>query len=676
MAKRTRRHAIMTEQDISLYELGKHGIRSSLDPEDIYNIAYWGEGYFKVNPQGELEVCIPSDQSESYPSAKLNDILEAAQSADLSAPLLVRITNILGDRTKRLCHAFRAAFKKLNIEDRKYTAIYPIKVNQQKRVIQEILEAPIDGSDVGIGLEAGSKPEFIAALCCLPDKTTPLICNGYKDAQYLSLATEATELGYNITVVIEKISEIKTLFNICQNTKVRPKLGVRIRLHSTGKGNWQNTGGDKGKFGLTAPQLMEFLHLLSQHNWQAQLDLLHVHIGSQISDIQDLSRCLTEVARYYVALHKMGVTCENLDVGGGLGIDYEGTNSSSYHSINYNVEEYAQTVVSSIETICRHEQVPVPNLLTESGRALAAHHAILLANIVDSEHHHGLSPGTLNHLISETDSNYNFETAITSPTPLKHLIELVKACHGPLKPRESIAIYHQLKEAFHTCQQLFQAGSMDLTHKALAETYYFNACAHLFPLLDPLTRAHQPIAEELNELLSHHLFLNYSLFQSTPDIWGIGQIFPIMPITDLNEIPYTRTRLNDLTCDSDGRIDYYVDGMGIETTLPLPNKLIEKRGIVGIFLVGAYQEILGDLHNLFGDTNSVDITLTGPNQFTLSNLKPGDTAEQVLNQVNFKEADIKEKLEKKILDSHLDQGRRTEILKHFQKVASSSTYLK
>lgn len=658
----------MTTSDATndLYQ-AKQNLIDSNDPEDIYNTAFWGDGYFSVTPSGNLQVSVPSDETASPASAialsaQISDIIETCKSAELSLPLLVRVTNILEHRAKRLCLAFHEAFNTLGIADSgEYTAIYPIKVNQQKRVVETLVGAGKDPA-VSIGLEAGSKPELVAALSSLPDRDTLLICNGYKDYEYLALAVNAMRLGYAVVIVIEKLSEFETLLLICKQLGIKPRLGMRARLNSTGKGNWQNTGGEKGKFGLSAIQLVSFIQSLKNEDWLDQLDLLHVHIGSQISDIQDIARCLTEVGHYYHELKKMGAPCTYVDVGGGLGVDYEGTASSNYHSINYSMEEYALTVTKVIHQVCEQAQLPMPHLLTESGRALTAHHAILLTDVVDSEQ------------VGESLS-CALEPAETHPS-VEQLAALSNACQGPLKHRESLTLYHQLRGQLEQCHQLFQAGTLSLNAKAMAEYYFHQGCIRLQPLLDQSSRAHRPAIDDLNALLAHRLFLNFSLFQSTPDIWGIGQIFPIMPVAGLHEKPYVRATLSDLTCDSDGRIDYYVDGMGLEQTLPLPERSIKQGAVLGIFLVGAYQEILGDLHNLFGDTNSVDVTLAGPNTFKLGNLKHGDTAEAVLQTVNYDSTHIRAALEAKIMDSALPQSEKIKVLKHFQRVIVRSTYLR
>jgi arginine decarboxylase len=361
------------------------------------------------------------------------------------------------------------------------------------------------------------------------------------------------------------------------------------------------------------------------------------------------------------------------------------------------MEEYALTVTEVLHQICKQAHIPMPHLMTESGRALTAHHAILLTNVIDSEHVTDVLTPANTHTtpavkpcnattdstgkqIASTESisdSPNGETKTAKAHPiLLQLTKLSDRCQGPLSHRDSLTCYHQLRGALDQCQQLFQAGTLDLRTKSEAEQHFYLGCSRLQPLLDVSNRAHRPVIEELNELLSHRLFLNFSLFQSTPDVWGIGQIFPIMPVTDLHNSQYTRAKLSDLTCDSDGRIDNYVDGMGVEQTLPLPTPCVQKGAVLGFFLVGAYQEILGDLHNLFGDTNSVDVTLTGPNTYTVSNLKTGDTAESVLKTVNFEGSQLHAALEEKIMGSALPQTEKIAILKHFQRVISSSTYLR
>ncbi|MEJ2756804.1 MAG: arginine decarboxylase, partial [Gammaproteobacteria bacterium] len=382
-------------------------------PEDIYNIAYWGDGYFSVSDDGNLHITLPEHHKNATPfSADIATIVEACQAKNLRLPLLIRITNILRHRVQRLCQAFQHAFDQLAIADGRYTAIYPIKVNQHKHVVDEILAGARDAHPIArVGLEAGSKPEFIAAFASLPDPSTLLICNGYKDEEYLSLAVN--------------------LVPLCEKAGISPNLGIRVRLHSTGKGNWQNTGGDKGKFGLTAPQLLQLIGQLKQKSWLSNLQLLHVHIGSQISDIQDVARCLTEVGRYLIELKRLGAPCTYLDVGGGLGVDYEGTASDHYHSINYSMEEYALTVTRVLNDVCTEAGITIPHLLTESGRALTAHHAVLLTHVVDREQHSEFPPDVMIAHAQATEPSDATSTPATEHPILHTLAELCTACRAP-----------------------------------------------------------------------------------------------------------------------------------------------------------------------------------------------------------------------------------------------------
>ncbi len=640
---------------------------------ETYNIEYWSEGYFAIDSEGYIQV--QGLRENPVFTGSLSKLYDCLLQAGLRPPILIRFTDILQDRVKRLQQAFSTAMAGLNYAQERdtqasFTVVYPIKVNQQKKVVESILSTSTISTTSAVtqvpqryvGLEVGSKAELLAALSVAHKQLNLLICNGYKDIQYLELALYGMQLGLPVYIVIEKISEFDKIVKICQHLDLKPRLGVRVRLHNTGQGNWQNTGGPKGKFGLSAPQLLILLERLKQHDWLDCLQLLHVHMGSQLSNIQDLKNCVSEAVRYYVELAKtFGIVCQYFDLGGGLAIDYEGTGSTNTCSMNYSMEEYALTVCKIIQTACQLANIACPDLVTESGRALTAHHAVLLTNIVDCEQ-------------AGFDVRL-YDQEILSST-VQELRQLFEVCQQSLSQRKAVETYHQLCFLFDNIQIDFQKGVLDLKDKALSESLFYQACQALWRSLEHCHRAHRVILDDLNDRLSYKLFVNLSVFKSLPDVWGIDQVFPIMPIRGLVGKPcYERVKLHDLTCDSDGMIELYVDNLSLESTMPFPRQELKTGSIVGFFLIGAYQEILGDLHNLFGSTDSVDVSLQGKDNFVLSNLNKGDSTQKVLAEVNFQGDNLITALEQKIMRSPLENSEKFTILKAFRKALDDYTYL-
>src|SRR5690606_20118955 len=477
-------------------------------------------------------------------------------------PVLVRFVDILHDRVDTLCTAFSKAMQADGYEG-KYTAVYPIKVNQQRRVVQEIVRH----GNGRVGLEAGSKPELMAVLAMAPVGGT-VICNGYKDREYIRLALRGIQLGLKVYIVIEKSSEVDDIIAEAAALGVEPLLGLRVRLASIGAGKWQNTGGEKAKFGLTASQALAVIDRLKGAGLDGSLKLLHFHLGSQISHIRDIQRGMREAARYYAELRRLGMPVEIVDVGGGLGVDYEGTRSRSYCSMNYSVEEYATTVVHTLWEICREHELPHPNIISESGRALTAHHAVLITNVIDVDR------------VPEADRAQ--PPADDDPLILHDLWRNLQQ----VASRSPVESYHDAYYWLTEAQTMYTHGILTLEQRAAAEVLYQATCRRVFARLDPRQRAHRELLDELNEKLADKLFCNFSIFQSMPDIWAIDQIFPVLPLTRLDEEPTSRNVLQDLTCDSDGTIDGYVDREGVETTLPLPPYRDGEEYLLGVFMVG------------------------------------------------------------------------------------------
>lgn len=610
----------------------------------VYNFEHWGAGYFDVH-EGQLHAW-PSPQN-SATSINLHSLADDIQQAGLALPVLVRFPDILRDRVQQLSHAFAEAMDKHQYRGR-YTAVYPIKVNQQHSVVSELLAAADDNTQVG--LECGSKPELLAVLALSPTGNTPknvtgtIICNGYKDREYIRLALIGQQLGHRITIVLEKPAELALVIEESQKLNVQPQLGLRVRLTSIGRGNWQNTGGEKSKFGLSAAQLLQIIEQLRAANLLDCLSLLHCHMGSQLSNIHDIQQGLREIARYYTELHCLGANIHCVDVGGGLGIDYEGSRSDNFCSMNYSLQEYANNVVHSFTEVCIEHQLPHPDIITESGRALTAHHAMLITDVIAVEKP---SPQARS---SKPDDE--------SPSILHDLWQELCNC-AKHDPRAAIESYHGAVHSLAETQSMYLHGLLSLAQKAQAEELYFAICQKVQQQLDPAHRTHREILDELNTKLADKVFCNFSLFQSLPDVWAIDQIFPIVPLSRLDEQPTRRATLHDITCDSDGRIDHYVDSEGIESSLPLHDISDTENYRLGIFLVGAYQEILGDMHNLFGDTNAVDVRLNANGHYQLEQLHYGDTVDTVLRNVNFDpeslRATYRQQLEQSTLD--VDQQR-------------------
>ncbi|MBB1486560.1 biosynthetic arginine decarboxylase [Oceanospirillum sediminis] len=621
-----------------------------------YNIDHWGSDYFGVNPEGRVTVK-PSPANPSA-SVDLMALCQTLQQQGLAMPVLVRFTDILHHRVNRLCAAFDRAMSEQNYQGG-YTAVYPIKVNQQRRVVEEILNTSAR-SDNRVGLEAGSKPELLAVLAQTGKPDSVIVCNGYKDREYIRLALLGEKLGHKVFIVIEKMNELNLVLEESRKIGVTPRLGIRARLASIGKGNWQNTGGEKSKFGLSATQILQAVDQLKQAGALDCLQLLHFHLGSQIANIRDIQRGLKECGRFYHELCRLGAGICFVDVGGGLGIDYEGTRSRSICSINYSMEEYANNVVHAINDVCNNHDLPHPHLITESGRAITAHHAVLITDVIDIE-----SPDT-----SAPDSISPDEPAV-----IQELWRVFQLVRQGADERSLVESYHDVVQAMSEAQDMYTLDILSLHQRSLAERLYTATCAQLRGQLNTRNRAHREILDELNEKLADKLFANFSLFQSLPDVWGIDQIFPILPLSQLHQPPLRRGVIQDITCDSDGRIDLYVDGQGLETTLPLPAWPEGEQRLLGVFLTGAYQEILGDMHNLFGDTDSVDVTIDKQGQVQINQIIKGDTVSGVLEYVNFDPATLIENYRQKLESSSLSEDEQSQFMSELREGLAGYTYL-
>lgn len=617
---------------------------------EMYNMAYWGNGYFDISSEGHLLAYPDGDQGK--PGVDLYKLASELKAAGLTLPVLVRFSDILRHRVATLCNAFALAMRDDGYQGH-YTAVYPIKVNQQRRVVEEILGSGAER----VGLEAGSKPELLAVLA-LSKPNGVVVCNGYKDREYIRLALIGQKLGHRVYIVVEKLSELDLIIEESRALQVRPLIGVRVRLASAASGKWQNSGGEKSKFGLSSTQILTLLQHLRDVDMLDCLQLQHFHLGSQIANIQDIKRGMGECARFYAELRRLGANIRVVDVGGGLSVDYEGTRSRAYCSMNYSVQEYANDVVHALREICAQEGLPHPDIISESGRAMTAHHAMLITNIIDIER----APGDLQ--VSPV------------PTDAPRILQDLWFGLQNLSSRSVLEAFHDANYLLGEAQGMFNHGMLTLEQRAWAEQIYFATCHRVRELLSGQSRAQRDLLDELNNRLVDKYFGNFSLFQSLPDSWAINQIFPILPLHRLNEQPERRVTLQDITCDSDGQVDEYVAFSGIEPSLPLHAIQPQQPYLIGIFMVGAYQEILGDMHNLFGDTDSVHVELTPDGGHRLVHPQQGDTVDSVLRYVHFDADTLLAAFGGKI-DAHpeLSDGQRQEFLREIGEGLRGYTYL-
>lgn len=618
---------------------------------DLYNIPYWSEGYIDVAANGHLLVRPFRDRSPV--AIDLYELARRLPREGLELPVLVRFSNILHDRVDALTGAFSGVIAELEYAGR-YTAVYPIKVNQQRDVVAEIVA---HGGE-RVGLEAGSKPE-LAAVLGMARPGSVIVCNGYKDRAYIRRALIGQKLGHQVYIVVEKPSELPMVIEESRNLGVQPLVGLRVRLASISAGKWQNTGGEKSKFGLSSSQVLEALQQMRDAGLGDSVQMIHFHLGSQVANVQDIQRGMREAARFYVELRKLGAPIQVVDVGGGLGVDYEGTRSRSYCSMNYSQREYARNIVRTLQEVCGDAQQPVPDIISESGRALTAHHAVLITSVIDKE---------------SAPEGEPLPPADTEPVILHELHDLIEevATRGPLECLHDAASF--LGEA----QLQYTHGVLSLTQRAYAERTYFAVCRAVAPKLDASIRAHREALEELRQKLAEKYFCNFSVFQSVPDAWAIDQVFPILPIHRLDERPDIRAGLCDLTCDSDGRIDAYVDREGLEPTLPLHALKQGEPYLLGFFMVGAYQEILGDMHNLFGDTNAVNVVIdpaAGPGGWKLQGAEHGDRTDELLRYVHLAPEELAQGYRRKFAASDIPAPQRAALLAELEAGLTGYTYL-
>jgi len=582
----------------------------------LYNIEGWGVGYFEINERGH--VVVRPDQDERGRELDLYELALDLDAQGVGMPLLIRFSDILRSRIESLHDRFTAAIREFGYRGG-YTTVYPIKVNQQRHVVEEIVEF---GQPFGVGLECGSKPELQAVLGLAETTGHVIVCNGYKDEEFMRLALMGQKLGHQVFIVIEQVSEVDVVLQTAAALGIKPMLGVRIKLYAEGSGRWARSGGEKSKFGLSTAQLVRVIDRLEAAGQLDALHLIHFHLGSQITDIRYIKAGLQEIARYYAELRRLGVDVTHVDVGGGLGVDYDGSFSTSQASVNYTLQEYANDIVYTLAEACRASELPMPHIISESGRALTAHHALLLLSVIDVESQTGVALPAL------TGEDH----------PLLH--EMIADLES-VSTRRLREVYHDATFAKERAQDLFTSGVLTLRGRAMAEQIYLAMINAVACEARRDREEYADIIEDLEATLVDRYFCNFSLFQSLPDSWAIDQLFPVMPVHRLDEEPVRRGTIQDVTCDSDGKIEQFVSGeRGIaRPSLELHPFHDGEPYIIGIFLTGAYQEILGDLHNLFGDTNAVHIRLK-ERGYEVTDLVHGDTVTEVLAYVQFRAADL------------------------------------
>jgi arginine decarboxylase len=631
--------------------MGTHEQWSATDAAELYEVGRWGKGYFAISDAGNVLV---------HPTKDVNQVIDLKQLADdlhargIDLPLLIRFSDILRHRLGDIHDAFQGAIAQHSYNGR-YTCVYPIKVNQQRQVVEEVLAF---GTPFDFGLEAGSKPELLAVMA-MATNGTPIICNGFKDAEYIETAMLAQKIGRTIIPVVEKYTELELILEYAEKVGVRPMIGMRVKLAARGGGRWQSSGGYRSKFGLTVAEILQGLEHLKSLGMQDCFKLLHFHLGSQIPNIRIVKAALNEAARVYTELARAGAGLEYLDVGGGLGVDYDGSQTNFESSMNYTLEEYANDVVYHIQTVCDDAGVAHPTIVSESGRAVVAYHSVLVFNVLGV-------------------SGFGPETVPKPPVdePEQPLIDLTET-YNNLTARNALEGFHDAQQALDMALNLFSGGYLPLDQRVHAETLYWAICRKLQRLVQQMDDVPEDL-QNLDESLSDTYFCNFSLFQSIPDSWAIKQLFPVMPVHRLNERPTQHAVLGDITCDSDGKIDQFIDRRDVKKTLPL-HPFSGDPYYLGVFLVGAYQEILGDLHNLFGDTNAVHVSLDENGKVVLDAVIKGDTVREVLDYVEFDAQTLMNRLrddvERAVREGRMDLEQSGRLLRFYENGLQGYTYL-
>jgi arginine decarboxylase len=627
------------------------------DALDLYQVPAWGSGYFSINAAGHIVV-----RPDTTPDREIDlfEVVQGLAARDLSAPVVVRFSDILAHRLQRLHDVFAQAIAENEYRNR-YAAVYPIKVNQQRLVVEEVYRY---GASHGFGLEVGSKPELLAVMAMTEGSTDRIIvCNGFKDSSYIEAVILATKLGRTIIPVVENFAELALILKHAETYGVRPRIGVRVKLASEGSGRWRESAGDRSKFGLFVTEILELLKVLREKDMLDCLQLVHCHPGSQLQDIRRVKEAINELAHVYAELVKLGAGLKYIDVGGGLGVDYDGSGTNFQSSMNYTLAEYANDVVYRIASVCNARDVPHPMIISESGRAIAAHHSVLIFNSLGRSALDGFG-------ISKAD----MEQARDAPQPVKDLADAWRT----VSPRRLVECYHDAVTARDEALQMFKLGLLSLEYRGLAERLYWATCTKVRDAARRLDEYPEELSE-LEGILSDTYFCNFSVFQSLPDSWAIDQLFPIVPVHRLNEQPTRKAVLADITCDSDGKIDKFVSLRDVQRTLELHPLRDGEDYYIAAFLVGAYQETLGDLHNLFGDTHVVHIRLHDEGGWWIEEIVKGDTANLVLEYMEYDVAELYPALardcERAVRDGRMTVAESQSIKRFYENELNGYAYL-
>ena len=622
------------------------------DSKELYNLNGWGISYFGINEAGNVYVTPCKDQTQ----IDLREVIDELALRDVTPPVLLRFPDILDSRIEKTASCFKKAREEYNYQGENFI-IYPVKVNQTQPVVEEIIS---HGRKFNLGLEAGSKPELHAVIAVQCQSDSLIICNGYKDQSYIELALLAQKMGKRIFIVVEKLNELDIIARAAKKLGVMPNLGIRIKLASSGAGKWEDSGGDASKFGLTSSELLKALQILDEKGMRDCLRLIHFHIGSQITKIRRIQTALREAAQFYVQLHKMGYNVDFVDCGGGLGVDYDGTRSSSSESsVNYSIQEYVNDCIYQFVDAADKNEIPHPNLITESGRSLTAHHSVLIIDVLETA--------------SLPEMPEEFEAKEEDHQLVKELYKI----WDNLNTRSMMEDWHDAEAIREEALDLFSHGLIDLKTRAEIESMFWSVCREINVLAKSLKHVPEEL-RKLDKLLADKYFCNFSLFQSLPDSWAIDQLFPIMPIQRLGERPSRNATLQDITCDSDGKIANFVTSRHISNVLPVHSLKRNEDYYLGVFLVGAYQEILGDMHNLFGDTNAAHISVKD-GQYHIDQIIDGETVEEVLDYVQYDPKKLVRQLERWVTKSvkqgviSLEEGK--EFLSNYRSGLYGYTYL-
>ena len=583
------------------------------DSAEVYGVKYWGNSYFSVNDAGNVQAHPAGPDGARI---DLKELVDEVARRGIGLPLLIRFSDVLKSRIVELNETFKRAIAEYGYKGA-YKGVYPIKVNQHRYVVEEIVQF---GRPYHYGLEAGSKPELLAVMAMLDDEEALVVCNGYKDEEYIETALMASKLGRTVLIVVEKFSELALIAEVAKKVGVRPRIGIRVKLAAKGSGRWEASGGDRSKFGLSTREVVEAINFMRANDLLNCFELLHFHLGSQISAIRAVKNALREAGRFYVEVTKMGAPLKYFDAGGGLGVDYDGSQTNFASSMNYSTQEYANDIVFSLQEICDQGGVPHPTIVTESGRAVVAHHSMLVVDILGvGEFEVGKAPE---------------KVGKDSSRVVKNLFETFK----DVSRKNVLEAYHDALEYKEEALQLFNLGNLSLEERVVAEDIFWAICQKLLKQVRDMREVPEEL-EGLERALSDTYFCNFSMFQSLPDIWAIDQLFPIMPIHRLSEEPTRRAVLADITCDSDGKIDHFIDRRDVKSVLEL-HPVNGHDYYLGIFLIGAYQEILGDLHNLFGNTNTVHVSLAAGGGYQIDHVVTGDTVTDVLKYVSYSREEL------------------------------------